>query len=947
MAIDAKHASVLALDIAGYTDPGHEEPKKPWRVVILAGHSLDYPLPEAVPMMLTAARYWWLSGLHVEIYLDLATQEIIEREANNGWDLLLFYGHGNEHGQLQLANGEWLDAGFLDQQAWRTLKAALIFACYGKKFAEQLPCPWMAFDVPIARDDPWGFIAAWIKALANKGLQEATASAQKDIATQTDSTYLSHVFVHQLSNERIPVGQPKLSRLCAAVQLERCYFQKEFHLAHGVRYEAGDDPFVGRKKELSHLFTLSTPYGGGARQRLVWIDGGPGMGKSALLRQLATQVSENHFFAADDSLYILHLDCAVLTDVAGLQEKMLRELSRLLGWQSPAGDPEELCRRLAQGRGYHLWILDDVTYITERPSGGESGRQESVGAFLQRLLQAAHQAALVVQLLVSSRRPADVAYAHAWETLSLDTLAHAEAMQLAQKLLKGRMPFGSSEYQGAQEIYTFTRGTTGLYRRSLILALNSAGKYAGYAKRLKKYGSKMTSTGGPMELAQRMIQFEWNELAGLTKKYGFEFQKFLSILHPLAVRVGQFTVEQLIAWFGSLFRQAGRDEPLDLLYQEGVDKLVWLGFLGSPDGSIYAVPANQRLSLESIQDKSIQLPDTIPWDGIHVAVAHAMEYAWQKDLNGFLQAFAELEQEYTPHAHQSIQAAAALLNALRFRADQVAELGQPEQSLTWYDSVLDTYDTLPARMNRENGALVEVVAKTLFNKGVTLGELGRSEEELAVYEEVVTRYHDRQELGLVKQVAQALVNKGVTLGELGRNEEELAIYEEVITRYRDRQELGFAEQVAQALFNKGVRLGRLGRSEEELAVYEEVIKRYHDRQELGFVERVVQALFNKGVRLGQLGRSEEELAVYEEVIKRYHDRQELGLVKRVAQALFNKGVALGELGRSEEELAVFEEVIKRYQNRQEPVIVEIVEHAKKFMAFLSKQGGNVQSVATE
>lgn len=59
------------------------------------------------------------------------------------------------------------------------------------------------------------------------------------------------------------------------------------------------------------------------------------------------------------------------------------------------------------------------------------------------------------------------------------------------------------------------------------------------------------------------------------------------------------------------------------------------------------------------------------------------------------------------------------------------------------------------------GAATEQVARALFNKGVTLGALGRSEEAVRVYDDVVTRFGDRSEPALAEQVARALVNRGV------------------------------------------------------------------------------------------------------------------------------------------------------------------------------------------
>ena len=65
-------------------------------------------------------------------------------------------------------------------------------------------------------------------------------------------------------------------------------------------------------------------------------------------------------------------------------------------------------------------------------------------------------------------------------------------------------------------------------------------------------------------------------------------------------------------------------------------------------------------------------------------------------------------------------------------------------------------------------ALQELVATALVNKGVRLGAAGRSEEAIAVYDDVIARFADTTEPALQEPVATALVYKGVRLGELGR-----------------------------------------------------------------------------------------------------------------------------------------------------------------------------------
>jgi hypothetical protein len=91
------------------------------------------------------------------------------------------------------------------------------------------------------------------------------------------------------------------------------------------------------------------------------------------------------------------------------------------------------------------------------------------------------------------------------------------------------------------------------------------------------------------------------------------------------------------------------------------------------------------------------------------------------------------------------------------------------------------------RLSDERGGF-QVAAAASLNFGVTLEALGRSEEAVAVYDEVIAGYGDATEPALREQVASALVNKGVTLGALGRSEEAVAVFDEVIARYGDATE---------------------------------------------------------------------------------------------------------------------------------------------------------------
>ena len=212
------------------------------------------------------------------------------------------------------------------------------------------------------------------------------------------------------------------------------------------------------------------------------------------------------------------------------------------------------------------------------------------------------------------------------------------------------------------------------------------------------------------------------------------------------------------------------------------------------------------------------------------------------------------------------------------------------------------------------------VAKALVNKGVTHGQRGEPEQELAAYNAVVERVGDSDAPDLQVQVAMALFNKGIIHGERGEAEQELAAYNAVIERFGDSDALDLQVQVAMALFNKGVTLSRRGDTEAQLAACDAVVERFGNSDALDIQVQVAMALFNKGVTHGQRDEAEQELAAYDALVERFGDSDALDLHVPVAMALFNKGVTLGRRDEAEQELAAYDAVIERFGNSDTPDI---------------------------
>jgi tetratricopeptide (TPR) repeat protein len=289
------------------------------------------------------------------------------------------------------------------------------------------------------------------------------------------------------------------------------------------------------------------------------------------------------------------------------------------------------------------------------------------------------------------------------------------------------------------------------------------------------------------------------------------------------------------------------------------------------------------------------------------------------DYRGAIRVAGKVEPN-TLSADEKREAASVLLAASFGLNDNSSE------EIAGYDLVVKL-GNLQERSGTIDSRARKQVAMALFNKGITLGAINKSEEAIAVYDDLLRRFGDAQEPVLRERVAMALLNKGYRLGVLNKSEEAIAVYDDLLRRFGDAQEPVLREQVAMVLLNKGYRLGVLNKSEEAIAVYDDLLRRFGDAQEPALRERVAKALFNKGITLGALNRREEEIAVYDEVLRRFGDAQEPELQKQVAMALVNKGVRLGALNKREEEIAVCDEVLRRFGDAQEPALREQVAKA--------------------
>ena len=260
--------------------------------------------------------------------------------------------------------------------------------------------------------------------------------------------------------------------------------------------------------------------------------------------------------------------------------------------------------------------------------------------------------------------------------------------------------------------------------------------------------------------------------------------------------------------------------------------------------------------------------------------------------------------------------------------------------------------------------LREQVAWALFNKAVALGTVGRTQDSLATYDDLLRRYAglrgaatgalvrpgwmkgtktaEPTDPDVREPVAWALFNKGVTLGGLGRTQETLSAYSELLSRFSDSREPDVQEQVSRAVMNMGVleatlqeqvarapstqgtTLGTLGSAQDPSGFFDQAVKPVQHSITTERPADSVSALMGRGVALGN---TQEAIAVYDELIARFGNVKEMNVRRYVAAAMVNQGEALENLGGKQEAMEVYDAIIRSFGDATEPALREQVGRA--------------------
>lgn len=266
-------------------------------------------------------------------------------------------------------------------------------------------------------------------------------------------------------------------------------------------------------------------------------------------------------------------------------------------------------------------------------------------------------------------------------------------------------------------------------------------------------------------------------------------------------------------------------------------------------------------------------------------------------------------------------------------AGALALKGEVLRRLGRYDEALQAYDDVLRRFGDSHSSLTEPIADALLGKGVVLGCLSRHEDSINAWSEVLSRFKDATNPELRIRVARAGVNKGESLSALGRRYEAVAVLTDIAARFRGDEDPKIRIQFAKALVERGFALRDLDRDEEAIQSYDEVSS-YFDRSTDAILRTYVAcAKVQKAFALSRLSRHDGAVRSCDWVVRRYGSEPDTALKRHVAKAMLGKAVFLTELNRESEAKSVLKDMVRRFRGSTDDLIMADVDIAKTCLRF--------------
>ena len=234
-------------------------------------------------------------------------------------------------------------------------------------------------------------------------------------------------------------------------------------------------------------------------------------------------------------------------------------------------------------------------------------------------------------------------------------------------------------------------------------------------------------------------------------------------------------------------------------------------------------------------------------------------------------------------------------------------------------TILEACEAFLERFGQDGSSdIAELQVTALYDKAIALHRLGRTEDALAVFDELVARFDGDHSPRAQICVVSALHTKGTMLGQSGRFGQALETYDSVIRRFGDSKSPVILREAAMTVVSKGVSLAMSNQLTDALLCFDEAIVRLADHRSGEVAEAVATARFGRALALERLGESQRAMEAYDHLTEMSESSDSPRLMDVVASAFRRKAVILSTLDRCEEARAIFDSLIVRLGEEQSP-----------------------------
>jgi len=160
-----------------------------------------------------------------------------------------------------------------------------------------------------------------------------------------------------------------------------------------------------------------------------------------------------------DTLWVDQMNCYAFTDAGAVLRTFAQRLSKHHGLEI-SDEIDRVTGALAAKGGEHLWVLDDLTYLSTKPDDTVSALR-----LVDTLMSASSRAGLRARIVITSRQ-GDRALPG---FLALEPLEWPAASEMAQRMADAAHQSCSLQDLefGARRLHRMARGMPALYKRAI------------------------------------------------------------------------------------------------------------------------------------------------------------------------------------------------------------------------------------------------------------------------------------------------------------------------------------------------------------------------------------------------------------------------------------------------------------------------------------------------